>query len=351
MNLFCQSVDFRTCPAGVREKLVLDPTRQELFLRSCREYPRISDALLLNTCNRLEFYFYAEKQFDTSAFIDDFISYDGWNKYKRTFTGLNVAGHLFSVAAGLESQIVGENEIFSQLKTAYSFALRCNTIDFMFHRLLHSAFRLAKAVRTQTNISTGALSIAQAAVELAADNFTTCGEPVESISGAKILVIGSGTNAELVIKHLIRKNAKDITILARNKDAAGQLIERNQAGRFLPLNELDNQLPYADIVFAATTSQKPLIAAAKLKNRAKPLILIDLSIPPNIEPQARDADGVKLFYVDSLNEIINANNRKRQTQIPKAKAIIDEHLQVFWRWYACCDAVAPQRKNLMVTLR
>ena len=195
----------------------------------------------------------------------------------------------------------------------------------MFHRLLHSAFRVAKTVRTHTDINTGALSIAQAAVELAADNF--------NIGKAKILVIGSGVNAALVIKHLIRKNAGDITIVARNKDAAEQLIEKNRAGRFSPLNELENHLPFADVVFAAAASQKPLITAANLENLSKPLILIDLSVPPNIEPKAENMKNIKLFNIDSLNEIISANNRKRRTEIPKAKVLIAEHLRVFSRWH------------------
>jgi glutamyl-tRNA reductase len=325
MNLFCQSVDFKDCPAAVRAELVLDKQRQRNFLNSCREHTQISDALILNTCNRLEFYFCLVENFDLSAFVDDFISYDGWNKYKRTFQGFDVASHLFSVAAGIESQIIGENEIFSQLKSAYSFALRCDTISFMFHRLLHIAFRVAKAVRTHTRINTGALSIAQAAVELAADN--------SDVSNAKVSVIGSGTNAELVIKHLIRKNAKDITIIARNKDAAEQLIEKNRAGRFSPLSELENHLPDADVVFAAAASQKPLITAANLENRAKPLILIDLSVPPNIEPKAENIKNIKLFNIDSLNKIISANNRKRITEIPKAKTLIAEHLRTFSRWH------------------
>jgi len=325
MNLFCQSVDFKDCPAAAREKLVLDTQRQRHFLQSCRQHSQISDALILNTCNRLEFYFCIVENFDISAFVDDFVSYNGWNKYKRTFQGLDAAAHLFSVAAGVESQIIGENEIFSQLKSAYSFALHCNAINFMFHRLLHSAFRVAKAVRTHTDINTGSLSIAQAAVELAADNF--------NIGKAKVLVIGSGANAALVIKHLIRKNAGDITIVARNKDAAEQLIEKNRAGRFSPLNELENHLLGADIVFAAAASQNPLVTTANLENRIKPLILIDLSIPPNIEPKTENIKNIKLFNIDSLNEIISANNRKRRTEIPRAKALIAEHLQVFSRWH------------------
>ncbi|MCX5632273.1 MAG: glutamyl-tRNA reductase [Phycisphaerae bacterium] len=324
MNLFCQSVSFRDCPASAGEKLVLDKERQRNFLYNCRDYPQISDALVLNTCYRLEFYFYAKKCFDVSAFVDDFVSHNYWNEYKQTFYGLDVAEHLFSVAAGLESQIIGENEIFSQLKAAYSFALRCKTVNTMFHHLLHSAFRVAKAVRTHTDINTGALSIAQAAVELAAANV--------AIENAKVFIIGSGTNAELVAKHLIRKNVTDITIAARNRIAAGQLIQK-AAGQFLPLNELENNLSDADIVFAAASSPQPLLTAKSiLRKRTKPLLLIDLSVPPNIESEVEKLDNMKLFNIDSLKEIINANNLNRKNEIPKAQAIIDRHLQIFSKW-------------------
>jgi glutamyl-tRNA reductase len=332
MNLFCQSVSFRACPAAAGQKLVLDKERQRNFLCNCRDYPQISDALVLNTCYRLEFYFYAKKCFDVSAFVDDFVSHNYWNEYKQTFYGLDAAEHLFSVAAGLESQIIGENEIFSQLKAAYSFALRCDSVKFMFHRLLHSAFRVAKAVRTHTDINTGALSIAQAAVELAAGKFAACGDPVKSIAGAKVFVIGSGTNAELVAKHLIRKNVADITIAARNHIAAEQLIQK-AAGQFLPLNKLENSLSDADIVFAAASSPQPLLTAKSIpRERTKPLLLIDLSVPPNIESEVEKLDNIKLFNIDSLREIINANNLNRRNEIPKAQAIIDRHLQIFSKW-------------------
>ena len=211
----------------------------------------------------------------------------------------------------------------------------------MFHRLLHSAFRAAKAVKTHTNISAGALSIAQAAVELAADNSV--------IEEAKVFVIGSGTNAELVIKHLIRKNAGDITVVARNPDAAEQLISKTAVGQFLPLSKLENRLSDVDIVFTATSSPQPLLTAKSiLQERTKPLLLIDLSVPRNIEPELEKIEKVKLFNIDSLKKIINDNNLKRTNEIPKAQAIIDEHLRAFSRWFARCDAVAPRRKGLSI---
>lgn len=332
MNVFCQSVDFRSCSAAAAEKLVLDRQQKEDFLHSCRGRCEISDALVLNTCNRLEFYFYAKRQFNASAFISNFIFCDCWNEYKQTFYGLEVARHLFNVAAGLESQIIGENEIFSQLKSAYSFALRCGTVKFMFHHLLHSAFRAAKAVKTHTNISAGALSIAQAAVELAANNIP--------IQGAKIFVIGSGSNAELIVKHLIRKKVRDFTIVARNLITAGRIIEKT-IGLVLPLSELENNLLDVDVVFIAAASQGPLIKAAGLESRIKPLILVDLSMPPGVEPPVKEMDNVKLFDIDSLSEIINFNNLKRRTEIPRAQAIIDEHLRAFKIWQSDLNLV-PQ---------
>ena len=316
---------------------MLDAQQQRYFLHNCRGCTEISDVLILNTCKRLEFYFYAKKEFNVSAFVNNFISSDCWNEYKQTLYGLDVVRHLFSVASGIESQIIGENEIFAQLKSAYSFALRCDTVKFMFHRLLHSAFRAAKAVKTHTNINAGALSIAQAAVELAAEN--------SIIGQAKIFVIGSGTNAELVMKHLIRKNAGDITIVARNADAAEQLISKTAAGQFLPLSGLENRLSDVDIVFTATSSPQPLLTAESiLQGRTKPLLLFDLSVPRNIGPELEKIDKVKLFNIDSLNKIIYDNNLKRTNEIPKAQAIIDKHLQTFSQWFESLDVVLAVKR-------
>lgn len=311
------------CPAAAAVGFVLDKGQQEDFLCLCRGNSQISDALILNTCNRLEFYFYAKKYFDITSLIGDFISNGYWNKYKQSFNGIDVAEHLFNVAAGLESQIVGENEIFSQLKSAYSFALGCETITFMFHHLLHSAFRVAKAVKTETDISSGALSLAGAAVALAAVN--------REIEKARVFVIGSGANAELVVKHLTKKKVRDITIVARKYVAAT---------KFLPLNQLPENIANADIVFTATSARQPLINADMIKKRSNPLVLIDLSVPSNIEQGVKDCDNVKLFNIDSLNEIISVNNQKRKCEVPKAQAVINRHLPAFSNWLENLDMVS-----------
>jgi glutamyl-tRNA reductase len=303
---------------------MLDRQQQTDFLSFCRRHKAISDALILNTCNRLEFYFYAKKLFGVETFVGDFVSSDCWDRHKQTFYGLDVVRHLFSVSAGLESQIIGENEIFSQLKSAYSFAISCETIKSIFHHLLHCAFRATKAVKTNTNISAGALSIAQAAVELAMKAADV---------NVKVYVLGSGASAVLVVRHLIRKKIKDIIVVSRNTQAGEQLIEKTNSGRFVPLSRLNSCLNDADVFFAATASQKPLITAAELQKRDKPLLLIDLSVPPNVEPQAGKLETVRLFNIDSLNDVISDNNRRRLTEIPKAQAIINKHLEMFSKWF------------------
>jgi glutamyl-tRNA reductase len=347
MNLYCYSVNFQNCPPAAGERLVLDGLWRRDFLRRCGGYPEISDCVILNTCNRLEFYFYARKNFDVSRVIEEFFNSQEtrllrrpagtsrndikgcWNEYVQRFEGIDVARHLFRVAAGLESQIIGENEIFAQLKTAYSFALDCNSIKTAFHHLFHCAFRVAKAVRTQTGISSGALSIAGAAVVLAEIN---C-----EIEKAKVFVVGSGANAELLLKHLIKKKVKDITVVGRNQDRAMELIGKT-AGQFLQLEKLAEQISNADIVFTATSAKEPLIGAEMIKNRRNPLVMIDLSVPPNIE-QENSNDKVKLFNIQSLEKIIKSNNSKRKSEIPKVQAVINKHLPAVSEWFENKKAV------------
>jgi glutamyl-tRNA reductase len=317
--LICQSVNFTEC-SGAGINFVLDKQQQENFLYTCGKMRGISDCLILNTCNRLEFYFYAEKNFDASHLIECAVGNE-WENCAENFEGIEAVRHLFRVAGGLESQIIGENEIFAQLKAAYSFALNCGTIKTAFHRLFHSAFRLAKAVRSQTEISSGALSIAGAAIVLAQIN---C-----EIEKAKIFVVGSGANAELLVKHLVKKKAKDITVVARNHCSAMRLIGKMD-GKFLEIDGLAEKISQADVVFTATSSKSPLIRDEMIKERSNPLVLIDISVPPNVDAGANGK--VKCFNIESLNEIIETNNDKRKNEIPKAQAIINQHLAAMNEW-------------------
>ncbi|MEN6385449.1 MAG: glutamyl-tRNA reductase [Phycisphaerales bacterium] len=334
------------------EKFILDRQQKERFFEQCRDIPQISDCLILNTCNRLEFYFYARKNFDAAEMINVFFNSEEtrllrhpaslklrrtprndtslcWEQNMEEFKGIEVPGHLFRVAAGLESQIIGENEIFAQLKSAYSFAIECNMIKAAFHHLFHCAFRVAKAVRTETEISSGALSIAGAAVVLAQIN---C-----EIEKAKVFVVGSGANAEVLLKHLIKKKVRDITVVGRNQNSTMELIKKTK-GKFVQLENLGEKISDADVVFTATSAKEPLITAEMVKNRINPLVMIDLSVPSNIEREQKNSN-VKIFNIQSLDEIIKSNNLKRKNEIPKVQAVINEHLPVVSEWFENKKAV------------
>ncbi|OQA02642.1 MAG: Glutamyl-tRNA reductase [Planctomycetes bacterium ADurb.Bin401] len=317
MELFCQSVDFKRCSIREAGLFVLEKKVQEEFLADCGRKSQISDALVLNTCNRLEFYFYAEDETVVSQVIEAHIG-GIWKDYAGKFSGMDAAEHLFRVAAGLESPIIGENEIFSQLKAAYSFALACGSVNYTFHHLLHCAFRIAKAVRSQTEISMGALSVAGAAVATASIN--------RELEKARVIVIGSGANAELLVKHLIKKKVQDITVAARNCQAGSRL------GKYVPLISLSKCISNADVVFTATSSKEPLIKKEMVENRKNPLLLIDVSVPSNIEDGMSEAENVKVFDIESLKEVIKANNAKRRNEVPKAKAVVKEFLPQISNW-------------------
>ncbi len=180
--------------------------------------------MILQTCNRLEFYTYARKSFDCRGFLTALIGQvrpgagDTWSKYSSESLGIDVARHLFEVAAGLDSQMIGENQVLSQVKSAYTQSLDCRTSSMIFHRLFHNAFRAGKAVRTDTNINCGAVSVGLAAVELAKKKI--------KMTGSTAMVIGAGENAELVARYLLKAGLSRLIIANRSKQRAKALASR-----------------------------------------------------------------------------------------------------------------------------
>ena len=180
----------------MREKVSFTEEQRRLMLKKMRAEKSISEALILETCNRIEFYVYAKNHFDCNGFLTELIrqmqpnAVEVWCKYRQQKEGMEVVRHLFEVAAGLDSQMIGESQILSQIKTAYTTALECRTSKFIFNRLFHSAFRVGKMVRTNTNINCGAVSVGLAAVELAKNKI--------NLSRVAAMIIGAGENAELV---------------------------------------------------------------------------------------------------------------------------------------------------------
>ncbi|MGA1980309.1 MAG: glutamyl-tRNA reductase [Sedimentisphaerales bacterium] len=335
MKLVLNNVTYHNCPVHLREKVAFAAEKRRLMLKKMHAEERICEAVILETCNRSEFYTYAKKDFDVRGFLAELIrqmqpqASDTWDKYSQESVGTDAVRHLFEVAAGLDSQMIGENQILSQVKSAYTESIDCRMSKFMFHRLFHNAFRAGKTVRTNTNINCGAVSISLAAVELAKKKI--------DLSTGSAMVIGAGENAALAARYLLKAQLPTLIIANRNTKKAQALRARLETGQIISLADIADRLAEVDLVISSTAAAEPIVTyqavANTLSQRQKPLLIIDLAVPRDIEPQISQFDCVSLFNIDDLNEQISRNKEKRSREIPKAQAIVAEFTDKFMQWY------------------
>jgi glutamyl-tRNA reductase len=340
MMLIYQGITYRSCPLQIREKVALTEAEQQTLLRQIAAADAVSDALVLATCNRTEFYLYTKKDFDAKTFITNLIkcisppSAEIWQQHCKLSTNIDVVRHMFSVAAGLDSQMLGENQIINQLKNAYKMSIDCGTSSFFFHRLLHRAFRASKAVRTNTGINCGAVSISLAAVELAKSQM--------ALSGADVLLVGAGENAALAARYLVKAGIGRLTIASRTIDSAKELAELLEMGSAITLEQVTNKLQGADLVICSTASSEPLITvddcAYIISQRQKKLLIVDIAVPRDVADKVGQLPNVQLYNIEHLNEQIAENKAARSSQIPKAEAIIEEHVSDFADWFDSLDS-------------
>jgi glutamyl-tRNA reductase len=340
MMLIYQGITYRTCPLQIREKVALTQAQQQALLRCIASERQISDSLILSTCNRTEIYLNARENFDSPSFIPDLLetirSGSGrlWKENCKVITGIEVAKHLFSVAAGLDSQMLGENQIISQLKNAYTMSIECQTSSFLFHRLLHRAFRASKAVRTNTAINCGAVSISLAAVELAKSKI--------KLPGAKVLLVGAGENAALAARYLLKAGIQQLIIASRTIDSAKDLAGQLSTGSTITLDQVPSKLAEADLLICSTASTEPVLTvddcAYIIAQRQNPLLIVDIAVPRDVENEIGQLPGIDLYNIEHLNNQIETNKIARSSQIPKADAIIDNHVSDFAEWLNTLDA-------------
>lgn len=342
MKLILNNITYHNCPVQEREKVAFTPEQRHLMLRKMHAEPAVNEAVILQTCNRIEFYLYAKKSFNCNEYLRYLIeqirseSVDVWLKYRSECTDLAVVRHLFEVAAGLDSQMLGENQILSQVKSAYSESIQSRMSKLIFNRLFHNAFRVGKAVRTHTSINCGAVSIGLAAVELAKSKI--------DLSCGTAIVIGAGDNAELVTRYLLKSGLARLIIANRNIERAKALASGlNNVKTIVELSNVAEKLDEVDLLISTTASVEPVVTyeAAKniLYNRKKPLLLIDLAVPRDIDTRLNQFECVTLINIDDLDEQINVNKEKRSSEIPKAKAIVAEFTNKFAQWYDSLNVV------------
>jgi glutamyl-tRNA reductase len=341
MKLVLNNVTYHNCPVQLREKVAFTTEKRRLMLKKMHAEEHISEAVILETCNRSEFYTYAKKDFDVRGFLAELIGQmqpeapHTWSKYSRESIGIDAVRHLFEVAAGLDSQMIGENQILSQVKSAYTESIDCRMSKFMFHRIFHNAFRVGKTVRTNTDINCGAVSISLAAVELAKKKI--------DLSASTAMVIGAGENTELAARYLLKAQLPTLIIANRNTKKAQSLRARLKTGEIISLADIADRLAEVDLVISSTAAAEPIVTyqavADGLSQRQKPLLIIDLAVPRDIEPQINQFECVSLYNIDDLNEQISRNKKKRSNEIPKARAIVAEFTDKFMQWYDSLNLV------------
>jgi len=287
----------------------------------------LDEVFVLSTCNRTEIYGFADS---VSQLIDLLCDQTGGSK--ETFlssayvkNGHEAITHLFNVSAGLDSQILGDYEIIGQIKAAAKFAKKHGCINVMLERLINTVLQSSKAIKNQTELSGGTVSVSFAAIQYIRDH-------VRAIADKKILLLGTGKIGKSTSKNLVHYlKTKNITLINRTEEKAAELA--NELGlKHAPISELQKHISGSDIVFVATDAAEPTILLSHLEEQSDKLIL-DLSVPFNVEEAIQHLPYITLINVDELSKMRDETLAKREADVPKAKAIIAEHIAEFIEWH------------------
>jgi glutamyl-tRNA reductase len=330
--VFHLGASHHTAPLALREKLALPPERAaDLHARLAAV--GLPELVLLNTCNRVEFYGVATTPGDLAALEAAFCAVTGlepadFAAIRAHTTGPASLRHLLAVAAGLESQLLGENEIFGQVKDAYAAAQAAGRAGPVLNRVFQKAFQAAKHVRTHTAISEGQVSVANVAVELA---LTIFGD----LRSARILLLGAGDIGEKTAKAFQSRGAAALTVANRTPERALALAQALDATA-LPFEHFPRHLADYDIVVGSTAAPEAVVhaasvAAALARRRARPLLFLDLALPRDIAPEVADLENVYLYNLDDLAKIAAQNLAAREAEVARARALVAEKADALWR--------------------
>lgn len=345
MNLICIGLNHKVCPVEIREKIAFSEAQVASALTRMRELDGLREWFILSTCNRVELYARSTAESEESLifFLADFhgVSADELKSYLYRLRGEEVAQHLFRVASGLDSLVVGENEIYGQLRQAFRLANELGTLDSILYQLVERSLRAGKRVRSETKINEGAVSVSSIATELAAKIF---GE----LSNNRVLILGTGKMSELTMKHLIKAGARDITVASRTYERAWELA-RKFGAQPIRFDEWLRALRQSDIVISSTSAPQPIVTyedvvSAMNERRHKPLFFIDIAVPRDVDPRVARIDDVYLYDIDDLKTVSEANLRLRKQEVSKCEAIIEHELESFHQWFEFLEAGPVIRK-------
>jgi len=341
-GLLALGVSHKTAPVALRERLALTEGRAAGFLGELVGHPEIHEAVAISTCNRTELHVITGDPVEAeSVALSQLARHAGIRPtelfgHLYSLRGVEAVRHLFGVVAGLDSMIVGEAEVQGQVKRAYELALVEGVTGPIVNRLFRDALATGKRVRTETAIGRSHLSISSVAVELAR---TALGD----LETRRVLVLGAGENGELTAQALHARGVETVFIANRRYDRAIGLAQRFN-GSAVRFDDLPNELVHSDIVVSCTASPHQIVGREELalvaeQRGGRPLLLIDIAVPRDIEPSVRDLAGITLYDMDDLQREVARNLGGRQAEAARAQAIIDSEVDRFERWAAGLEVV------------
>lgn len=338
MAIFALGINHKTAPVALREKLAFAPEQVPEALQQLSATLRLADAVILSTCNRTELYFSgdAEQSVQVLHWLARFhqLNLAELQQHLYLYRDQDAVQHLMRVAAGLDSLVLGEPQILGQVKQAYNQSRQAGTINPQFERLFQKTFSVAKEVRTETDIGANAVSVAFAAVTLAKQIFG-------KLEKVRVLLIGAGETIELVAKHLTEQGARHLSVANRTYERAESLAKQFDA-QVLTLSQVPARLADADIVISSTASTLPIVGKGMveqaLKQRKhKPMFLVDLAVPRDIEQQVAELEDAYLYTVDDLQSIVAQNLNNRQQAAEQAGVMITSGAADFQQWLQLQD--------------
>ncbi|MCE3252130.1 MAG: glutamyl-tRNA reductase [Cellvibrio sp.] len=339
MTLLAFGINHTTAPLALRERVAFAPENLQGAMQEACAQAGLTEVAILSTCNRTEIY--AASEGDAGAIRQWLVDHtaieaaDLANSY-YCYQDQEAVRHMMKVAGGLDSLVLGEPQILGQMKSAFAVAKEAGTLGAELHATFQQVFNIAKRVRTETAIGENPVSVAYAAVSLAQQIFS-------NLKQDTALLIGAGETIELVARHLAEQGIKHIIVANRTLDRA-QRLAREFNGEAILLADIPEQLHRADIVISSTASQLPLLGkgaveSALKKRKHKPMFMLDIAVPRDIEEQVGELDDVYLYTVDDLHAVIDENKKSRVAAADQAEEIINEGVELFLRQQRALNAV------------
>lgn len=346
MNLLGISINHRTAPVDLREALHLSEEEIRNLIQQTKDKV-LSEGIIISTCNRTEIYGIPKQDGTTHLDLQNLIiNFKSAAKVSeenfQKFISRDSVEHLFRVATGIDSLLIGDNQIFKQVKDSFIISEEMNFAGFLIKRLMDAAVRVGKRAINETSISEGAVTVSYAAVQLVEKIFA-------NLSKKSALVIGTGETGEIAAKHLRDRGIGRLALTNRTFEKAEKLATELNTAVF-PFDTFKDHLHKFDIIISATSSENVILTTEDIEKAMKKrnydsLVIMDIAIPRDVDPACKDIDYVFYHDIDSLNVIVQQNLAKRRNEIPKVEKIIQEELDSFFDWYNSLQ-VAPTIKDL-----